>query len=82
MPILLLLKEMINGYGEDVVNQVILERNKFRPNWRKGHILTMKCSTMYSPIYDKRLADKQFDLYSHGYIGFVVSDPIRAKNSL
>ena len=82
--LLLVLKEMINAYGEDVVNQVILKRNRFRPNWRKGHVLTKKCSTMYSPIYDKGLVDEQLDVYPYGYIGVAVSDPLRAaaKNSL
>ena len=33
--------------------QFALERDRFRPNWRRGEVLTKRCKSTYSPIYDK-----------------------------
>ena len=44
---------MINNYGVVPRDQVILDRDRFRPDWRKGQVLTKQCTTSYSPIYDK-----------------------------
>ena len=43
---------MVNNYGNDD-NQVVSERDRFRPNWLRGQVVTQKCSTTYRPIYDK-----------------------------
>ena len=85
-------KEMINKYGHVPKDQVILERERFRPNWRKGHVLTKPCTTSYSPIYDKGknsnnklrahnlfigMVDEAYNIYPYGYIGVAVSDPLK-----
>lgn len=45
---------MINSYGRNKQeNCITLERDRFRPNWRRGEVLTQNCSFTYSPIYDK-----------------------------
>lgn len=43
---------MINNYGNEN-NHVVLDRDRFRPNWRRGRVVTQKCSSTYKPIYDK-----------------------------
>ena len=45
---------MINDYGKKKIENIVtLERDRFRPNWRRGEVLTQNCQISYSPIYDK-----------------------------
>lgn len=49
---------MVEKYGDADDNAVQIERDRFRPNWRKGRVLTKACTTTYSPIYDKGIRKK------------------------
>ena len=52
---------MINDYGKSKnENVVTLERDRFRPNWRRGEVITQNCQITYSPIYDKGKQDLIF----------------------
>ena len=44
---------MVNNYGIGDQQRITLERDRFRPNWRKGQVVTQRCTTTYTPIYDK-----------------------------
>ena len=85
-------KEMINNYGLVPREAVCLDRDRFRPNWHKGIVLTKNCPISYSPIFDKGifstadaeiifclqgLVDELYDVYPFGYIGTAVKDPLR-----
>ena len=85
-------KEMINNYGLVPREAVCLDRDRFRPNWHKGIVLTKNCPISYSPIFDKGifstadaeiifnlqgLVDELYDVYPYGYIGTAVKDPLR-----
>ena len=86
-------KEMINNYGLVPRDAVCLDRDRFRPDWRKGIVLTKHCPSSYSPIFDKGifpkkqplliflhllgLVDELYDVYPYGYIGTAVKDPLR-----
>ena len=44
---------MVNNYGIGDQQRITLERDRFRPNWKKGQVVTQRCTTTYTPIYDK-----------------------------
>lgn len=45
---------MINKYGTpEQYPRITLERERFRPDWKQGQVVTQLVSTSYTPIYDK-----------------------------
>jgi hypothetical protein len=46
---------MVNGYGdtEDPLTPIKLTRDRFRPDFRAGRVLTQPATITYSPIFDK-----------------------------
>ena len=43
----------MNKYGDEHQERIVLNRERFMPNWKKGEVKTEMRRTTYLPIYDK-----------------------------